>query len=61
MKERGQGGAIVNVSSIAALRGLAFMSAYSSSKAALDKLTQIMAVELGPFQVLIDKQAVYTS
>ncbi|MBB3543094.1 NAD(P)-dependent dehydrogenase (short-subunit alcohol dehydrogenase family) [Rhizobium sp. BK399] len=44
---RGLKGAIVNVSSDAARRGLANHTAYCSSKAALDAITRVMAVELG--------------
>lgn len=45
---RGQPGAIVNVSSIAAAVGLAEHAAYCASKAALDAITRVLAVELGP-------------
>ena len=45
---RGEGGAIVNVSSIAASVGLADHAAYCASKAALDAVTRVLAVELGP-------------
>ena len=41
-------GAIVNVSSIAADIGLAEHAAYCASKAALDAITRVLAVELGP-------------
>jgi L-xylulose reductase len=44
---RGTGGAIVNVSSIAARVGTPLHAAYCASKAALDALTRVMAVELG--------------
>lgn len=47
MIERGTGGAIVNVSSISAHIGFALHAAYCASKAALDALTRVMAVELG--------------
>ena len=45
---RGQGGAIVNVSSIAASMGVPDHAAYCASKGALDALTRVLAVELGP-------------
>ncbi len=45
---RGRSGAIVNVSSVAASIGLADHAAYCASKAALDALTRVLAVELGP-------------
>jgi NAD(P)-dependent dehydrogenase (short-subunit alcohol dehydrogenase family) len=41
-------GAIVNVSSIAATVGLPEHTAYCASKGALDAMTRVMAVELGP-------------
>ena len=44
---RGTGGAIVNVSSIAAQVGTPLHAAYCASKAALDALTRVMAIELG--------------
>jgi NAD(P)-dependent dehydrogenase (short-subunit alcohol dehydrogenase family) len=43
--DHGRGGAIVNVSSIAAGRPAAGLALYSASKAALDSLTRSMAVE----------------
>ncbi len=43
--DQGQGGAIVNVSSIAAGRPAPGLALYSASKAALDSLTRSMAVE----------------
>jgi NAD(P)-dependent dehydrogenase (short-subunit alcohol dehydrogenase family) len=43
----GQGGRIVNVSSIAGLTGLPAIGPYNATKAALDALTRTMAVELG--------------
>lgn len=45
---RGRPGSIVNVSSVAARQGLADHAAYCASKAALDALTRVLAVELGP-------------
>jgi NAD(P)-dependent dehydrogenase (short-subunit alcohol dehydrogenase family) len=44
---RGQGGAIVNVSSISSFIGFADHAAYCASKGALDGLTRVMANELG--------------
>lgn len=48
---RGRGGAIVNLSSTASTMGLADHAAYCASKAALDALTRVMAVELGPLGI----------
>ena len=47
-KKMNHGGSIVNIASIAALRGGANISAYSTSKAAIIGLTQSFAQELGP-------------
>ncbi|HJM29358.1 MAG: SDR family NAD(P)-dependent oxidoreductase [Acidimicrobiales bacterium] len=47
-KQMNRNGAIVNISSIAALRGGANITAYSTSKAAIIGLTQSFAQELGP-------------
>ena len=47
MVARGERGAIVNVSSIAASVGLPNHVAYCASKAALDAITRVLAVELG--------------
>jgi NAD(P)-dependent dehydrogenase (short-subunit alcohol dehydrogenase family) len=54
MIERGQGGAIVNVSSQSSLVGLADHTAYCASKGALDQLTRVMALELGPHQIRVN-------
>ncbi len=45
--ERSRGGAIVNISSIAAVRPAPGCALYSASKAALDSLTRSMALEWG--------------
>ncbi|KAH9361385.1 hypothetical protein HPB48_005234 [Haemaphysalis longicornis] len=50
MKERGGPGAIVNVSSQAGIVALADHAVYCASKAALDQLTRVMALELGPYK-----------
>jgi len=46
--ERGRGGAIVNISSIAGARPAPGCGLYSASKAALDMLTRSMALEWAP-------------
>ncbi len=51
---RGQGGAIVNVSSQASKVALADHAAYCASKGALDQLTRVMALELGPYQIRVN-------
>ncbi len=47
-------GAIVNVSSIAARVGTPGHLAYCASKAALDAMTRVMAIELGPHGIRIN-------
>ena len=48
---RGSGGAIVNVSSVASRVALAEHTVYCASKGALDQVTRVMALELGPHKV----------
>ena len=48
---RGMPGAIVNVSSLAAQTGLRDHAAYCASKAGLDALTRVMALEFGPHRI----------
>ncbi|NYE62762.1 NAD(P)-dependent dehydrogenase (short-subunit alcohol dehydrogenase family) [Duganella sp. 1224] len=47
MRALGQGGAIVNTSSIAATGGTAGLSLYAASKGALDAMVRALAVEVG--------------
>ncbi|KAF8770667.1 L-xylulose reductase-like [Argiope bruennichi] len=54
MKQRGNGGSIVNISSQAALVALPQHATYCASKGALDQLTKVMALELGPFQIRVN-------
>lgn len=54
MIRRGYKGAIVNVSSLASHHGLPDHAAYCASKGALDSLTQVMAVELGPYGIRVN-------
>jgi 3-oxoacyl-[acyl-carrier protein] reductase len=51
------GGAIVNISSIAATLGAAGSSAYCASKGGLEALTRAMAVELAPRGVRVNAVA----
>ncbi|XP_025098528.1 L-xylulose reductase-like [Pomacea canaliculata] len=54
MVERGQGGAIVNISSVASTIGLADHAVYCSTKGAVDSLTQVMALELGVKKIRVN-------
>jgi NAD(P)-dependent dehydrogenase (short-subunit alcohol dehydrogenase family) len=48
MIRRGHKGSIVNVSSMASFQGVPEHTAYCATKGALDAMTRVMAVELGP-------------
>jgi NAD(P)-dependent dehydrogenase (short-subunit alcohol dehydrogenase family) len=54
MMEQGQGGAIVNTSSAAAIRVDAKMGAYTSSKHGLTGLTKTAALEGAPYKVRVN-------
>jgi 3-oxoacyl-[acyl-carrier protein] reductase len=48
------GGAIINISSLAAQTPVAGASVYSATKAAVDSLTRTLAAELGPRKILVN-------
>lgn len=52
--ERGRGGAIVNVSSVASFIGLPDHAAYCASKGGLDGLNRVMARELAPHGIRVN-------
>jgi NAD(P)-dependent dehydrogenase (short-subunit alcohol dehydrogenase family) len=54
MVRLGQGGAIVNVSSQAALVALTGHISYGASKAALDNITRVSALELGKYGIRVN-------
>ncbi|KAK2183758.1 hypothetical protein NP493_296g00031 [Ridgeia piscesae] len=54
MVARGQGGAVVNISSMATRIGLQDHLAYCASKGAVDQITRVMALELGPHQIRVN-------
>jgi L-xylulose reductase len=54
MIARGVGGSIVNVSSMARFQALRDHAAYCASKAGLDQLTAVMAVELGEYGIRVN-------
>lgn len=51
------GGKIINIASVAGLRPSPAMGVYSVSKAALIMLTQVLAVELAPFNIQVNAVA----
>ncbi|XP_074477008.1 L-xylulose reductase-like [Sebastes fasciatus] len=54
MIARGSGGSIVNVSSQSGQRALKDHAVYCATKGALDMLTKVMALELGPHQIRVN-------
>src|SRR5580692_6255018 len=54
MIERGVAGSIVNVSSMASFQAVRDHAAYCASKAGLDQLTAVMAVELGSHGIRVN-------
>lgn len=54
MIARGTGGAVVNISSQASMIAVKDHTAYCSSKGALDQLTRMMALELGPHNIRVN-------
>jgi len=54
MIERGSPGSIVNMSSINGVRAIEGRAIYGSSKAALDQLTRVMTLELGPHKIRVN-------
>lgn len=57
MIERGAGGRIVNISSVAALMGRVKGGAHSASKAGMTMLTKVLAMELGPHAITVNAVA----
>ncbi|KAK2174270.1 hypothetical protein NP493_814g00000 [Ridgeia piscesae] len=54
MIEKGKGGAIVHISSVASKKGIATVAGYCASKGALDQTMRVMALELGPHQIRVN-------
>ncbi|KAL0428457.1 UNVERIFIED_CONTAM: 3-oxoacyl-[acyl-carrier-protein] reductase, chloroplastic [Sesamum latifolium] len=59
MSEAGRGGVIINISSVSGLNRTQYRDgiAYSSSKAGLDAMTKIMALDLGEFKIKVNSIA----
>lgn len=53
MREAGVAGSVVNVSSQAAIAALEDHLSYTASKAGMDGVTRVMALEYGPHNVRI--------
>ena len=54
MIDRGEGGAVVNLSSVGSKFGIQDHTAYCASKGAVDQLTRVMARELGPHNIRVN-------
>jgi NAD(P)-dependent dehydrogenase (short-subunit alcohol dehydrogenase family) len=54
MRQAGAGGRIVNWSSLASAIGLRGYGAYCASKAGVEALTRVLAVELGPHKITVN-------
>ncbi|MGA2873073.1 MAG: SDR family oxidoreductase [Candidatus Dormibacteria bacterium] len=54
MVEQGQGGRIINFTSGVSSRGSAGAAAYASSRAATESFTRVAAIELSPYNILVN-------
>lgn len=54
MIKRGVSGSIINISSMSSFQALPNHAAYAASKAGLDQLSKVMAVELGPHKIRVN-------
>ncbi len=54
MQASGRGGAIVSIGSVQAIHSTAGKAAYASSKAGLEALTRVMAIELAPVGIRVN-------
>ncbi|HZF13513.1 MAG TPA: SDR family oxidoreductase [Thermoanaerobaculia bacterium] len=57
MLAQGEGGSIVNISSIAAIVGIPGLASYSAAKSGVNLLTKVMAVELAPKGIRVNSIA----
>jgi NAD(P)-dependent dehydrogenase (short-subunit alcohol dehydrogenase family) len=57
MLAQGEGGSIVNISSIAAIVGIPGLASYSAAKGGVNLLTKVMAVELAPQGIRVNSIA----
>ena len=61
MKAAGNGGSIINISTIEAFRGIPLLAVYAAFKAALTGFTQSLAVELGQYGIRVNAIAPETT
>ena len=54
MADRGQGGSIINISSVGGTRAHRGTAGYDASKGAIDALTRAMAIELAPVGIRVN-------
>jgi len=54
MMTQGQGGKIINISSIAGKHGAPFLAAYTAAKSAIIGLTRVMALEVGAANIQVN-------
>jgi 3-oxoacyl-[acyl-carrier protein] reductase len=52
--EQGEGGTIINISSILGRQGMVTSAAYSASKAGMLLLTQVLALEMAPHKITVN-------
>jgi 3-oxoacyl-[acyl-carrier protein] reductase len=57
MRMRGDGGSIVNISSVVGLRGYRGMAVYSATKGGMDAMTRALARELGAWKIRVNSVA----
>ena len=57
MKKAGNGGAIVNITSIGGVRGFANMPGYAAAKGGLEHLSRALAMDLGPHNIRVNNIA----
>ena len=57
MIEAGNGGSIINITSIGGVRGFSGLAGYAASKGGLEQLTRAMAMDLGPHQIRVNNIA----
>lgn len=53
----GNGGSIINITSIGGVRGFAGLAGYAASKGGLEQLTRAMAMDLGPHNIRVNNIA----